>query len=138
MGRKTYFGIPETKRPLPDRLNIVLSSSTNSELALPKDVLVCKSLEDAMALLETDDKLKQSIEGVWIAGGYSVYKEAMESSRCHRIYFTEIKGLYDCDAFFPEIDTSRFRKVPIDDPDIPSEMQHENGIDYQYFIYERV
>lgn len=136
MGRRTYFGIPESKRPLPQRLNIVLSS--DDHLPVPSDVIVCKSLEEAMHYLETDEDLQKSIEGVWIAGGYSVYEEAMASDRCHRIYFTEIKATFDCDAFFPEIDRKRFQKIPIDDPDIPSEVQEENGLQYQYLIYERV
>lgn len=136
MGRRTYFGIPESKRPLPQRLNIVLSR--DEHLPVPSDVIVCKSLEEAMHYLETDEDLQKSIEGVWIAGGYSVYEEAMASDRCHRIYFTEIKATFDCDAFFPEIDRKRFQKIPIDDPDIPSEVQEENGLQYQYLIYERV
>lgn len=136
MGRRTYFGIPESKRPLPQRLNIVLSR--DDHLPVPSDVIVCKSLEEAMHYLETDEDMQKSIEGVWIAGGYSVYEEAMASDRCHRIYFTEIKATFDCDAFFPEIDRKRFQKIPIDDPDIPSEVQEENGLQYQYLIYERV
>lgn len=136
MGRRTYFGIPESKRPLPQRLNIVLSR--DEHLPVPSDVIVCKSLEEAMHYLETDEDLQKSIEGVWIAGGYSVYEEAMASDRCHRIYFTEIKATFDCDAFFPEIDRKRFQKIPIADPDIPSEVQEENGLQYQYLIYERV
>lgn len=136
MGRRTYFGIPESKRPLPQRLNIVLSR--DDHLPVPSDVIVCKSLEEAMHYLETDEDLQKSIEGVWIAGGYSVYEEAMASDRCDRIYFTEIKATFECDAFFPEIDRKRFQKIPIDDPDIPSEVQEENGLQYQYLIYERV
>lgn len=101
-------------------------------------MIVCKSLEEAMTLLETDEDMQQSIEAVWIAGGYSVYLEAMASNRCHRIYFTEIKANFDCDAFFPEIDKKRYQKVPIDEPDIPSEVQEENGLQYQYLIFERV
>lgn len=62
----------------------------------------------------------------------------MESNRCHRIYFTEIRGAFDCDAFFPAIDEKRFQKVPIDDPEIPIEVQEENGIQYQYFIFQRI
>lgn len=72
MGRKTYFGIPENKRPLPGRLNIVLSS--DPELEVAKDVLVCQSLNEAMDVLESNKDYISSIEGVWIAGGYSVYK----------------------------------------------------------------
>lgn len=71
MGRKTYFGIPANKRPLPGRLNIVL---TGSSLEVPSDVILCKSLDEAMALLETNEEYKSDIENVWIAGGYSVYK----------------------------------------------------------------
>jgi dihydrofolate reductase/thymidylate synthase len=29
MGRKTYFSIPEKFRPLPDRLNVIISRNTN-------------------------------------------------------------------------------------------------------------
>lgn len=79
MGRKTYFGIPESKRPLPGRLNIVLSS--DPQLDVPKAVIVCKSLEEAMACLETDGELSQSIESVWIAGGFSVYKVSCANTR---------------------------------------------------------
>lgn len=71
MGRKTYFGIPANKRPLPGRLNIVL---TGSSLEVPSDAILCKSLDEAMALLETNEEYKSDIENVWIAGGYSVYK----------------------------------------------------------------
>lgn len=137
MGRLTYFSIPPGKRPMNDRMNIVLSS--NPSLDVPKEVLIFPTLEEAMNKLETDERLQKSIESVWIAGGSSVYKEAMASSRCRRIYFTEIKAtIDDCDAFFPEIDANRFEKVPIDDPETPVEVQEENGIQYQYTIYERV
>lgn len=133
MGRLTYFGIPEKKRPLPNRLNVVLSNTTAST-NYPSDVVVCKSLSDAMKQL-TETDLGNGIENVWICGGYSVYKEAMTSDLCHRIYFTEIKASFECDAFFPEI-PSTFTVVP-NDPDLPSEIQEENGIKYQYKIYEQ-
>lgn len=61
----------------------------------------------------------------------------MELDSCHRIYFTEIKEQFDCDAFFPEIDLQRYKKIQIDDPEIPEEEQIENGIRYSYCIFER-
>lgn len=133
MGRLTYFGIPEKKRPLPNRLNIVLSSNPVSS-DYPSSVVVFKSLAEAMQQLSETD-LGADIENVWICGGNRVYKEAMASDLCHRIYFTEIKASFECDAFFPEI-PSTFTVVP-NDPDIPSEIQEENGTKYQYKIYER-
>lgn len=50
MGRLTYFGIPENKRPLPNRLNIVLTSKS-SQADYPADVVLCNSLNQAMEKL---------------------------------------------------------------------------------------
>lgn len=134
MGRRTYFGIPPNKRPLPNRLNVVLSNNSTAS-DYPADVVLCKSLSQAINQLSETD-LGADIESIWICGGYSVYKEAMTLDECHRVYFTEIKAKFDCDAFFPDI-PSTFTIVPNDD-DIPSEEQEENGLKYQYKIYEKV
>lgn len=133
MGRLTYFGIPASKRPLPDRLNIVLSK-TSIATDYPDDVVLCSSLSEAMTKLTSTD-LGANIESIWICGGNSVYKEAMASDYCHRIYYTEIKAKFDCDAFFPEIPSS-FKIVP-NDENIPSDEQEENGLKYQFKIYEK-
>lgn len=133
MGRKTYLGIPETKRPLPKRLNIILSNTT-SDSDYPSDVVLCKSLPDALNKLNTTN-LGDDIEHIWIVGGHNVYKEAMQSADCERVYLTEILAKYECDAFFPSIDsTFQLAKNP---GDIPSEVQEENGIKYLYKVYEK-
>lgn len=134
MGRKTYLGIPESKRPLPGRLNIVLST-TSSPSDYPNEVLLCRTFDEAVAKL-SDPLLSEQIENVWIVGGYSVYKEAMDSPLCHRIYFTEIMAQFECDAFFPAIPAD-FQLVANDDG-LPSDVQEENGIKYQYKIYEKL
>lgn len=91
-------------------------------------------MQEALEKLKSP-QLNDTIENVWIVGGYSVYKEAMESSNCHRIYLTRVFGTFECDAFFPSL-TTNFVQVP-NDPDIPSDVQEENGIKYQYQIYEK-
>lgn len=133
MGRLTYLGIPESKRPLPRRLNVILSTTSNAS-DYPSDVILCKSLADAMDRL-SNSEIGQTIENIWICGGYSVYKEAMASDDCHRLYFTEIKAKFDCDAFFPEIPNDF--KLVTNDQNIPSEIQEENGLKYQYKIFEK-
>lgn len=134
MGRKTYDGIPESKRPLPNRLNIVLSKTSVASDYPADNVVLCTSLEQAMEhLIKTD--LGANIESIWICGGYGVYKEAMASDYCHRIYFTEIKAKFDCDAFFPAIPSS-FKLVP-NDENVPSGDQEENGLKYEYKLYEK-
>lgn len=133
MGRLTYFGIPASKRPLPTRLNIVLSSKS-AATDYPADVVLCTSLDQAMdKLLNTE--LGAGIESIWICGGNSVYKEAMTSAYCHRIYFTEIKAKFECDAFFPTIPAG-FRQVA-NDENVPSGEQEENGLKYEYKVLEK-
>lgn len=134
MGRKTYFGIPENKRPLPGRLNIVLST-TSTQSDYPSEVLLCKTFHEAIEKL-SDPVLSEDIENIWIVGGHSVYKEAMESPLCHRVYLTEIMATFECDAFFPAIPAD-FQLVANDDG-LPSDIQEENGIKYQYKIYEKL
>ena len=73
MGRKTYFGVPESKRPLQDRLNIVLSTTLSAK-DLPDNVMLCPNLETAMERIEKDPQLREEIENVWIVGGSGVYK----------------------------------------------------------------
>lgn len=130
MGRKTYFGVPESKRPLPDRLNIVLSTTLQPN-DLPEGVMLCSNLEAAMKYLESDDK----IENIWVVGGSGVYAEAMDSKRCHRLYITRIHRKFECDTFFPTIPES-FREVA-PDPDTPPGIQEENGIEYEYKVLEK-
>ena len=134
MGRLTYFGIPESKRPLLDRYNIVLTSEPE-KYKFPADVSVCKSMNEALKKIQQPD-LASTIENVWIVGGNSVYQEAMNSDKCHRIYFTKIMAKFDCDAFFPKI-TDQFQRVS-NDEDLTEEIQEENGIKYQYQIFEKL
>lgn len=132
MGRMTYFGVPASKRPLPERFNIVLTTQPE-KYEFPPDVIVVKSMDEAFAKIKND--LSEQVENVWIVGGHSVYKEAMASPQCHRIYFTKIMATFDCDTFFPSL-PDKFKLVANDD-DIPSEIQEENGIKYQYQIFEK-
>jgi len=132
MGRKTYFSIPAGKRPLGGRVNVVLSTEPE-KYDFPANVIVAKSLSESIAKIQ---EVASTIENVWIVGGHSVYKEAMESEFCHRIYYTNVLATFECDTFFPKI-TEDFQLVA-NDPDIPVEIQEENGVKYQFQIYEKV
>ncbi|KAL7728303.1 hypothetical protein ACLKA6_007405 [Drosophila palustris] len=133
MGRNTYFGIPECKRPLPERLNIVLSTTLTPD-DLPEDVMLCSNLEAAMQKIESNE-YRDQIENVWIVGGSGVYAEAMDSPRCHRLYLTKVQGQFECDTFFPKIPQG-FKEVPLDG-DTPLGVQEENGIKFEYKVLEK-
>ncbi|CAB3990105.1 dihydrofolate reductase-like [Paramuricea clavata] len=131
MGRKTWESIPAKYLPLSGRLNVILSRTMSDA---PENVLLCTDLQKALEVL-SNPPYDQSIEHVYITGGYGVYKEAMSMPNLHRIYLTEVHMDVECDAFYPEFDKEDFNIVS--DPNVPSEMQEEKGVKFQYFVYEK-
>lgn len=95
MGSNTYKSIG---KPLPNRQNIVLSSK-NIEI---DGVDVVSSIEEAFNSVE-----KARVP--YIFGGASVYAATMDL--VDKIYATEVYGDFEGDAFFPEIDKSKWQEV---------------------------
>lgn len=130
MGRRTWECIPKKYKPLQNRINIVLSSKI---LDYGKDAIICKSIENALDIIGKPP-LKDQVENIWVIGGSSVYKAAMESPNFHRLYLTRIKKHFDCDTFFPPIPNNF---ILTNDPNIPQGVQEENGIQFVYEVYKR-
>jgi dihydrofolate reductase len=107
MGRTTYFSIPDSKRPLKNRLNIVLTREpqkykdlvnefenvlfTNDETIHENIILFPNKYKDIYPVLEDFFK-------IFIIGGNEVYKTYMPL--CKTIWVTQIKEDYSCDLFF--------------------------------------
>ena len=96
MGRKTYESIG---KPLPNRTNIVLSSKKIDQ------VLTATSLEGALQFAKTLDT-----QEVFVIGGASVYKEAVDKKFIDRIYLSLVEYDQDADTFF-KFDQSQFKCV---------------------------
>lgn len=108
MGRKTWESIPKSFRPLAGRRNIVVSSSATAraDYGIGSEVHVVSSLENALSLLEEQ---ASEIEKAFVIGGERLFKEALASPRCSRIFLTEVFGqIAPCDALFPAIPAHRF------------------------------
>jgi dihydrofolate reductase len=125
MGRKTWESLPEAHRPLKGRINVILS---RSDIELPQGAIHGSSLEDAMSKLDGSDDLGK----VFIIGGASLYAQAINNPDCEAIYLTEVRGEFRCDAFFPYIPDSIYRK------ESESKEQEENGVKYVFSIYRRI
>jgi dihydrofolate reductase / thymidylate synthase len=146
MGRKTWESLPTKYRPLAQRINVVLSRNPaiRKDLNLPENVIVADSLDAALMQLDSEE-LKNDIDQIYIIGGESIYREAMASSLCSKIYLTQVDTeVPDLDTFFPFIPAHRFkqtmRSAPIVEKDlkyrfteydsIPSE---DSVVEYQNF-----
>lgn len=95
MGRKTFESIGS--KPLPNRINVVLSTTLTNESTTNSNVLFFKNID---ILDEKINKFKQNYS-IYIIGGEELYKHFID--RCDRILLSKIHKSYECDTFFPEI-----------------------------------
>lgn len=116
MGRKTWESLG---RPLPGRLNVVVSKSGKGNF---EGALLVDSLQAALAA--TDD-----VPEVFIIGGAQLYGQAL--SVADRIVATEIDAVVDGDAFFDQVNPNDWAQTArqVQPP--------ENGLTYAFVEYER-
>lgn len=100
MGKNTWDSLP--KRPLPGRINIVLSSSFNSTTKIDyPDVWFCNSLEQMYSTIKC---IKDSqLDECWYIGGEVLYNTMINNDIIDGLRISKIPKDYDCDRFFPEI-----------------------------------
>ena len=101
MGKNTWLSIPERRRPLKNRTNIIISRNTNLE----SDSNLChifSSIHDAITFCEV-----AKYDEIWIIGGSGIYNEFLETRfhQVHRAYITYVcpngddRENYECDTF---------------------------------------
>lgn len=94
MGRKTYESIG---KPLPDRFNIVISSS---KIYSADNCITVSTFKEALEKAEHND--------VFVCGGYQVYKTALPYT--DKLYITEIDEEFEGDTFFPYFEKKNYKK----------------------------
>ena len=118
MGRKTYESVG---RPLPDRRNLVISSSKDFR---PTGVTVVPSMEDALKQAKDD-------ADVFVIGGARVFEAALPMA--DRLELTRVHAAIPGDVFFPPFNPAEWtlvseEKHPADD---------RNQYPYTFQTFER-
>lgn len=90
MGRKTWDSLPPRFRPLPGRLNIVVTRNASWQA---DGALRATSLADALALCPPD-------ADAWVIGGAQIYAAALPMA--HTAVVTEIAQAFEGDVHAPE------------------------------------
>ncbi len=131
MGRKTWESIPETHKPLKNRINVILTKN-HIWLERNKEVLgehyndsnirINNSFTDVINYY--DDKSYN----VFIIGGAQIYNEALKLSTPDKIYLTRIYKDFECDSFINEIPGTYLFNTFSDKKEI-------NNVKYQFFEY---
>jgi len=109
MGRKTYESLDKKYRPLPNRINIVITRDVNySSSEVEKNgsrqarTIICSSIEEAI------NKAKEFHKEIFIIGGAQIYSLAIKYT--DKLYLTLVDKDYpEADVFFP--DYSEFKMV---------------------------
>ena len=123
MGRKTYESIG---RPLPGRLNIVLSGSP--ELKVADGVLLFNNVEPALKRME-----QESVEEAFVIGGGHLFETCLPF--IDRMYITKVHGTFpDGDVFFPSIDHAHWKLVFEEIHGVDEEHKYP----YTFQIFERL
>lgn len=89
MGRKTWESLSEKFRPLPGRLNVVVTRQVNYEA---RGAIVVSSFETARAVVS-------ACREVFVIGGGELYTTALPYAM--RLYLTLIDADAEADTFFP-------------------------------------
>lgn len=115
MGWRTYKSLG---KPLPNRVNIVLSSKAR---IVGTGVILCSSLKEVEQLCETNYKNKE-----WfIIGGGSLYTQAF--NKCSKLYITDIEAQYEGDTKF-NLDLSEFLLIS-------TEYDEDKGVKLRFNTY---
>jgi len=118
MGRKTWDSLPAKFRPLPGRINIVITRQADWKEAGAE---TAASLADALALCAT-------AEEAWILGGAQIYAQAMPLA--DRIEVTEIAETIEGDAYAPTLGPE-WRETAREDH------VSANGMKFSFITYEK-
>ncbi len=107
MGRKTWESLP--LRPLPGRLNIVLTRDQSYEAdGMARGALVCAGLDEAIEIAR-ETAQDDGVDEICVIGGTAVFEAALPRAR--RLYITEVEASPEGDAVFPAFDPAAWIEV---------------------------
>ena len=102
MGRKTFESIG---RPLPNRKNIVISSSLESQESLQ----VVPNLNQAIEVASQWNKDNSAEEEIVLIGGGYVFEES--KNIVNKLVLTRVECEINGDVFYPQIDLSDWKEI---------------------------
>lgn len=120
MGKHTWNSIPNDKKPLKNRINVVVTTTPDKIVPISNEVYVHPdNLDDYLSIFKN----------VFVIGGAMLYKKYMGVAS--KIYATVIEKDFECDTYFPVDD---FHHYEIEEY---SELKEFNEIKYRFITYTR-
>lgn len=121
MGRITWESIPEARRPLKGRKNVVITR--NKDYNAGDHVTVVNSIEQALKAAD------ERVADIFVIGGAKIFEQFMKRQKIDGIYLTRIKKEYSCDTFFPKIPKT-FRPEKLGNG-------KDGEVNYEFLLYKK-
>ena len=116
MGRKTWDSIPAKFRPLPGRVNIIVTRQKDFKA---NGAVIAKSLEEGIELAKNAGEKE-----LMIIGGGEIYKHAF--AQTDKIYLTKVHATFiDADAFAPHISDTDWKIISTESHHADEKHQYE-------------
>lgn len=123
MGRRTWESLG---KPLPGRLNVVVSRSLDG--SLPEGVLVYENPEKALERVQ-----QEPVDEAFVIGGSKLFADTLD--RLDRMYITRIHTrVPDADTWFPHVDHSQWKLVWEE----PHEADEKHAFSFVFQQWERI
>jgi dihydrofolate reductase len=162
MGRRTWESIPARFRPLPNRVNIVLTRSLDwrappsaagvaaersDDHLPPASLFTMGNLASARRHIANMDYLSRGrrVARAFVIGGADAYRAALEADVAERVLVTKVAGEWECDTFFPvDLDASdRWRRCSVEEwarytgEPVEGVKGKEGDTEWEYVMYRR-
>lgn len=126
MGRKSFESIPKKYRPLPDRVNIIISRDADY---MYEECYTFTNLQEALEMARENGE-----DRVFIIGGGEIYRLALEQNLVDEMYLTHVHASFaNADVHFPKFDSNLWNKTPLDSFQADS----QNEYDFDIYFYEK-
>lgn len=151
MGKNTCLSL---KKPLPQRVNVVISASlfkehkgkepNNVSVIKHNGFIICKTLRDALSYTQLLTFISVNKGEIWIIGGAELYESVFEYELeyllfendeefvpINKVYVTKVNKEFDCDTFLRDktirfIESCRWTKTTT---------KHKSNLEYTFCEY---
>ena len=119
MGKNTFWSLPEKYRPLPNRQNVVVSTTMQAA----SEITIEKSPVDYINKVKKGE-VKIQGDKLWVIGGEQIYRAT--AALWDLVELTLVKGKHEGDTIFPEFEED-FKLI-----------HQEAATDCSYLTYSRI
>jgi dihydrofolate reductase len=124
-GRKNYESIPEKFRPLPNRLNCIV---TRNESYYAPNCKIFRSIQSWYDAYKDDER------ELFIIGGGELYKQALDDDIVDVMYITHVNASPEGDTFFPNFDAKQWIGSTL----MKCEKNERNEYDFEIVKYTKI